>query len=279
VPDQPQWNSYEELTNELLDRLARAAGIQTTRLERNVVMQGRSTANQIDVLWEFLDANGLPGRMLFECRSYASAIKQQAVHSWRSVVDDIAVDDVATVGVMATTTGYQSGAQNVAETYGIVILELREPSKDDTANRLWGIDVTLRPRLPRIVDFQVDAVEALSDRREVRALGSELMIEDGVGGRQAALEMLFAGEMNDINGPPTPFHRVVRSFDPPRVVFVEGEPLARVRAIAATVGEIDGDPFEFRFGGLENIAWMLKNTLSEARVWFAHDGRIWSTPE
>jgi hypothetical protein len=242
-------------------------------------MQGRSTANQIDVLWEFLDSNGSPGRMVFECRSFASAIKQQALHSWRSVVDDIAIDDVATVGMMATTTGYQSGAQDIAETYGIVILELREPAEADTANRLWAIDVTLRPRLPRVVDFQVDAIEALSDQLEVRVLGSELMIEDGGGGRQAALEILLAGEINDINSPPTPFHRVVRAFDPPRVMFIEGEPLARVRAIAATVGEIDGDPFEFRVGGLENVAWMLKNTLSGARVWFALDGRIWSTPE
>jgi hypothetical protein len=277
VADQPQWGSYEDVTREIVDRLARAAGVQTTRLERNVVMQGCATVNQIDVLWEFVDANGSPGRIVFECRSYATAVKQQALHSWRSVVDDITVDGVATVGVMVTTTGYQSGAQRVAETYGVVILELREPNEADTADRVWEINVELRLRFPRIVDFRLDAVEVFSDQREVRVLGSDIMIEDGQGGQEHALDVVLAGELNPMHGPPTPFHEVVRQFEPPRVVFVEGTPVARVGAIAATVGEVEGDPFEFRVGGLENVAWMLKDTLTGARVWFADDGRVWST--
>lgn len=277
MADQPQWGSYEDVTREVVDRLARAAGVQTTRLERNVVMRGRATANQIDVLWEFVDANGSPARVVFECRSYSTAIKQQALHSWRSVVDDITVDHVATVGVMVTTTGYQSGAQGVAETYDIVILELREPDEADAADRVWEINVALRPRLPRVANFRIDPVEVSSGQREVRVLGSDLMIEDGKGAQQNALQVLLAGELNTIHGPPTPFHEVVRQFEPARVLFIDGAPLARVRAIAATVGEVDGDPFEFRVGGLEHIAWMLKDTLTGARVWFANDGRVWST--
>ncbi len=279
MPHAPQWESYEEVARELVDRLARAHGVQTTRLDRNVTLPGRATANQIDVLWEFVDANGQPGRLVFECRSHKAAIKQQAMHSWRSVVDDVAVDGVATVGVMVTTTGYQSGAQDVAETYNVVILELREPTPADTENRLCAIDFSIRLRLPRVVDFEIDAVEMFSDQNKVAVLDGDLSIDDGGGGRQPALDLLFAGEMNSIEGPPTPFHRVVRSFDPPRTLFVEGEPLARVRTVAATIGEVEGDPFEFRVGGLETVAWMLKNTLSGHRVWFAEDGHIWSTAE
>jgi hypothetical protein len=51
--------------------------------------------------------------------------QQQALHGWRSVVDDVGEAGIETIGVMVTTAGYQSGAQRVADSYGIVILELR----------------------------------------------------------------------------------------------------------------------------------------------------------
>jgi hypothetical protein len=277
LPNAPKWTSYEEVTREVVDRLARAHGVQTTRLDRNVTLKGRATANQIDVLWEFVDANAQPGRLVFECRSYAGKIRQQAMHSWRSVVDDVAVDGVATVGVMVTTIGYQSGAQDVADTYGVVTLELREPTPADTEDRVWTIEVSILPRLRRVVDFEVDAIEMLSGQEGVAVPGDDLLIEDGGGGLVQALDLLFEGETNGMREPPTPFHRVVRPFDPPRTLFVEGQPLARVRSVAAVIGEIDGEPFEFRVGGLQSVAWMLKNTLSGQRVWFAEDGRIWST--
>jgi hypothetical protein len=42
---------YEELTRSLVAALGQRMGVLTTRLERNVVMPGRATNNQIDVLW------------------------------------------------------------------------------------------------------------------------------------------------------------------------------------------------------------------------------------
>lgn len=58
MPDH-QWKIYEELTRDIVDRLAATTGIQTTNLVRNTNLQDHSTSNQIDVLWEFMDANAL----------------------------------------------------------------------------------------------------------------------------------------------------------------------------------------------------------------------------
>lgn len=80
MPDH-QWKIYEELTRDIVDRLAATTGIQTTKLVRNTNLQGHSTSNQIDVLWEFMDANALLVSVLFECRSHAYTIKQQALHA------------------------------------------------------------------------------------------------------------------------------------------------------------------------------------------------------
>jgi hypothetical protein len=113
-----EWRSYEQLTEELVGPLGSAHGITTLRLERDVLLRGHATHNRIDVLWEFRLASSQLVRILFECRSYARRINQQALHSWRSVVDDAAEPGIETIGVMVTTTGYQSGAQRVADSYG-----------------------------------------------------------------------------------------------------------------------------------------------------------------
>jgi hypothetical protein len=102
----PEWRSYEEVTEELMRRIGAADGIATLRLERDVLMAGRATENQIDVLWEFREASGLVVRLLFECRSYRRRINQQALHSWRSVVDDVSDRGIETIGVMVSSTGY-----------------------------------------------------------------------------------------------------------------------------------------------------------------------------
>lgn len=159
----PQWRSYEELTEELVGQLGDVSGITTLRLERDVPVSGRANDNQIDVLWEFQRASGERVRLLFECRSYARRINQQALHSWGSIVDDVSEPGIETVGVMVTTTGYQSGARRVADTYGIVILELRAPTDRDLANRWRSIRTELVIRMPLVTDLSVDTTRTARD--------------------------------------------------------------------------------------------------------------------
>lgn len=78
-------------------------------------------------------------------------------------MDDVTEADVPTFGVMVTTTGYQSGARNVADTYGIVILELRQPTDVDLADRVLEVNIMVEFRIPRVVDLEVEVVSALSE--------------------------------------------------------------------------------------------------------------------
>ncbi len=78
------------MTEALVGRLGTANGLTIVRLERDVLLSGRVTGNRVDVLWELQRPSGERVRVLLECRSYARRINQQALHSWRSVVDDVA---------------------------------------------------------------------------------------------------------------------------------------------------------------------------------------------
>src|ERR1035437_3235691 len=121
---------------------------------------------------------------------------------------------------MVTTTGYQSGAQRVADTYGIVILELRAPTERDLANRWRSARIELVSRMPQVTG-------------------------------------------------PFPSPVLLRRLE---------EPVARVIEIAATVSEAQAEPVVIETPRAR-VAWMLANTLTGSRIWFAEDGGIWSTPD
>lgn len=273
----PQWRSYEEVTEELVGRLSTVSGLTTLRLERDVPVSGRANDNQIDVLWEFERESGERTRLLFECRSYKRRINQQALHSWRSIVDDVSEPGVETVGVMVTTTGYQSGARRVADTYDIVILELRAPTDRDLANRWRSVRTELVARMPLVSDLSVDATEQLAADASVNGALGEFFLDFGDGTSEALMDHLLRGELASLREPPTAPHPVTRTFAAPVLLLRGEEPIARVVQIRATVSEAQAEPMVIETPTAD-IAWMLSDTLTGSRIWFAADGRIWQTP-
>lgn len=269
---------YEELVRDLIGRLAGDAPVTTLRLQRDVELQGRANPIQVDVLWDFMDAEGHGYRLLFEARSYRDRIKQDALHAWRSKVDDVTEPSWNYVGLMVTTTGYQRGAKRVAETYGVVVLELREPTEKDLSGRIEKIIVNMTAVIPRVTGHSFEFVELLTpDEPTVSALSSDMEVETVDGRRQRLDSVLLAGEIGPIDNPETPLHPVRKTFDPPATLFVEGRPRVRIRAVEATVGQSASELPPIVVGGRETLSYMLKNTLNGAHIWFGVDGRVWST--
>jgi hypothetical protein len=95
-----EWGSYQELIDELRRRLGAATGITTLSLEREAPLTGGANPDGIDVLWEVQGASYEGVRLLFECHRHARRITQQALRSWRSIVDDVWQPGMVTVGVM-----------------------------------------------------------------------------------------------------------------------------------------------------------------------------------
>ena len=276
----PTSEEYELLVKWLAEQLAGRAEVLTSRVVRDCQVQGRATGNQIDVLWDFTDAAGQDYRIVFEARSYKNSIKQGALHAFRSVVDDIQDQARPVTGVMVTTTGYQQGAQKVASTYGLLILELRQPTAADTQNRTIKIVLNMTPNMALIrnVNFEVVEVYDQSSQGSIEALewitvgSSDRDAEDA----RDLKEILTEGELG---GPDElrPVHPVRREFDPPQLLRISGRQVALLGAVTADVGDFQGRPTRITVGGLENVAWMLRNSLTGAKAWFAQDGRVWTT--
>ena len=226
--------------------------------------------------------------MLFECRSYRSTIRQQALHAWRSVIDDVRVSGWETLGVMVTTTGYQSGATRVADTYGITIYELRAPTHDDKMGRAQRIDVTIQARMPicRVEGFDVERAH-----RDVSGLvDPNSMTIDTPEGPRPLVEWLLDGEgrqpswperrpswpgLSSFDEPPRVARRVRKAVSQSAVVHFEGTPLMTVNAVEATVGEDDLEPMVVAVDAA--VSWMLRNALTGGRLWFSAGGEIHET--
>ncbi len=279
VSDRPSASEYERLVERLVGELVPSASVVTDAVKRDVRLRGRSTTNQIDVLWDITDAAGQSRRIVFEARSYGRPVDQGRLHAFRSVVDDIQDPQRPVTGVMVTTTGYQSGARRVASTYELVVLELREPTAEDLAGRVASINVTVNLQVPVVRDLRFEVVEVYDEAGAAGGLVVLGEVEvDGPSGRVPLTRVLLDGELGALNAPRPP-HAVRRVFDPPVGLWVEGVKVATARAVDAVAGDAAAPPATFVVGGLHDVAWMIRDALSGARTWIAEDGRVWRTPD
>lgn len=268
---------YELLVADLCAQLAAAAGIDTESIRHDQKVKGTATTNQIDVVWDFRDAAGQARRIIFEARHYKDPIKQGRLHELSNVVRDIQNDERPVAGIMVTTSGYQKGARAVASTYGLLVLEMREPTPADLKDRVLQVNVTLHAQLPVVEGLRVQATK-LSDGTgtQLPADPQRLTITPADGSPRPLLDVLWDGELGHL-GAPRPPHPVRRAFSPPAALHHDAQWVADVAVVEAIVGDAMAPPVTVVIGGLTDVAYMVRDAVSGARLWLADDGRIWAT--
>lgn len=270
---------YELLTKTLIERLSARAASITISIAHNVQLKGKATSHRVDVVWTFISA-GTIHRVLFECRRYKARLKQKDVFAFHGVVNDVQEPESLTVGVMVTTTGYQRGALDVAETYGVFVVELREPNEGDLTGRLNKIHISITLRIPEVEDLKFEAAKDYSPtlgESGLVVLGDIELRSTVAGSVRKLADVLLAGELNCLDEPPTPRHPVRREFNPPEVLMIGGVSRALIQAVTANVRESEADPFDFSIGGREKLAYMIRDATGGSRVWFALDGKIYGS--
>lgn len=277
MPAAPRSREYELLVADITRQLAALAGVDTENVLHDQVVQGTATANQLDVVWDFRDAAGRPHRVVFEAKHHKRPVEQGRLHALSNIVRDVQNEQRPVTGVMVTTTGYQRGAKAVAETYDLLVLELREPAENDWRGRVRAIEITMHAQMPVITDLRVEASKIAPDTEAamLAAVDDLVLIEEGKAPRRL-VDLLTAGELGPL-GQPRPPHQVRRAFSPPAPLHYEGRWLADVAVVEATVGDESAPPLTITIDGVKDVAYVIRNALSGARVWLAHDGRVWTT--
>jgi hypothetical protein len=156
---------YEALTEVVFTRLLAQDDV-CAKVERDVVLEGRSTKHQIDVTFEF-HAGPVSYRTIVQCKDWGSAVKQEQVLAFHSVLADIPGQPR---GIMVSRSGFQEGARRVADHSGIKLYELREPRDEDWDGLIRTVVIKMHLRAPRFEDVRL-VLDEEAIRKEVAARG------------------------------------------------------------------------------------------------------------
>lgn len=124
---------YEKLSQEIYQTLIDEQGL-TINVQHNKKIRGKACKHQIDVFWEYTIA-GIENRVAIECKNYSNSISLGRVRDFFGVLHDTGISN----GIMITRVGYQKGAKEFAEHYGIYLKILREPVESDWNGRVKTI--------------------------------------------------------------------------------------------------------------------------------------------
>lgn len=119
---------YELFTQEVYKLLSTYTGMTSSSVQHNVKLKGKSgLEHQIDVYWEY-NKDGIEHWGAIECKNYSYGVSIGKVRDFYGVISDL--ENVK--GIMVTTVGYQKGAKQYADFYGISLKELRAPKDGET---------------------------------------------------------------------------------------------------------------------------------------------------
>lgn len=124
---------YEKFAQEVYQDLLKNEGL-TTEVKHNIKLQGKSSKHQIDVYWEYTFA-GINHKVAIECKNYNKELSIGLIRNFYGVLNDVGNIN----GIIVTKIGYQKGAKEFAEHYGINLIVLREPQAKDWEGRIKTI--------------------------------------------------------------------------------------------------------------------------------------------
>lgn len=192
-------------------------------VQHDVKLKGTSgQEHQIDVYWEY-ELAGIKNKVAIECKEYSKPLPIGKVRDFYGVLTDLR--DVK--GIMVASNGYQKGAKDYAQTYGI---NLKELSVSDEVPVIAEIEnhlhVSLRRRL-----FMID---------EDWAAGKGYNIE----GYRKRMSLMFMNGEEWLHSKHLPL-----TTTGPDIVDAEGKKISSVDELEATIGKeiIGGNEHIFPF--------------------------------
>lgn len=119
---------YELFAKEVCQLISVYKGFESSSVQHNVKLKGKSgQEHQVDVYWEY-EKYGVEHRVAIECKNYSCGVSIGKVRDFYGVISDLE----KVKGIMVTTVGYQKGAKQFADFYGIALKELRTPKEGET---------------------------------------------------------------------------------------------------------------------------------------------------
>ncbi|MDU9406348.1 restriction endonuclease [Pseudomonas sp. zfem001] len=143
---------YEKLAKKIYEEILALQGVENIDVRHNVKIKGKSgVEHQIDVFWEYKYA-GIVHRVLIECKHYSDAVSLLHVRNLHGLITDIPNSS----GIIVTTIGFQAGAKEYANFYGMGLKLIRKPRGEDWDGCIQIINIQMKFNRNHYFDFKVD---------------------------------------------------------------------------------------------------------------------------
>lgn len=174
--------SYEKLAKIIYEDILTLEGVENINVQHNVKVKGESGVDhQIDVFWEYRYA-GITHKVLIECKHYGHSVGLIHVRNMHGLLIDIPNSS----GILVTTIGFQSGAQEYANFYGMTLKIIRKPKGSDWDGSIQIVNIEMRISQNRYTDFKLEfdgtdaATKAIidSDSSVMSVKSTDMVIRD-----------------------------------------------------------------------------------------------------
>lgn len=180
-------SEYEKFVQFLYHAVRKAdeeiVNLTTLRLEQRKLIRNRyGSLREFDVYWEY-ELDGIVRKTVIECKHYNSPIQIDKLDALVCKIRDIDEDLIA---VVATKTGYQSGAKKAADYHGVELLVVREQKESDWkpedgvafARYITGeVRLLARPHIHSL-HFVIDKVWIESNRPDIDTTSGSISLSN-----------------------------------------------------------------------------------------------------
>jgi hypothetical protein len=272
---------YESLVEVVFTQLLEQDSVKNIVIEKNKILQGKTTSHEIDVYWEFF-AGGIKYSTIIQAKDWEQKVPQGEMLKLKAIIDDLPGQPR---GIFITKTGYQSGAMDVAKANGIITYELREPTDKDWEGRIKTIVLNFKAYIPNT------KVEVLADndwlQSEIKRLGlqevrlsvsgmeNEIFLKNEDGSIWKSLLDIKNEEQKKIGMTEVHGKEVLIPMEKDRYIDTGNSdfPRMKIKAVKAIVsnGVIENT---LEIDGSEMVGYMLRNLIDNSEIVLDKNAKI-----
>lgn len=272
---------YESLVELVFTQLLEQDSVKNITIEKNKILQGKTTTHEIDVYWEFI-AGGIKYSTIIQAKDWSQKVPQGEMLKLKAILEDLPGQPR---GIFITRTGYQKGALDVANANDIITYELREPTEKDWEGRIKTVVLKIKAYIPNT------KIEIISDEEwlqqelkrknlqevklSISAQENEIFIKNEDGSIWKSLYDIKKEEsekvgMNEVHNKEVIIPmEVSRYIETGNIDF----PKIKIKAVKAIVSTgVMEDTSEI--DGTEMVGYILKNVCNNSEIIFDKQGKI-----
>ena len=164
-----QGTEYELFVKDIYEHLNHADGLSDVELQHDVRLSGAAgVEHQIDIFWKFTKG-GVTYRVAVECKDYKNRVSKEKIAAFHAILHDIGNIQ----GIFVSKMGFQSGAIEYADKYGIQLMEIRHPIDSDWEGRAKDFHFIINARSVEEVQPRIIVNKARMEEQGIIISGNE----------------------------------------------------------------------------------------------------------